>query len=117
MINVILLAINGLNKNDGGIIWYIRQHDCNGIGHQLLVLWIFIIDNVAFFTNALIKAHNVYKEFKGEPFTPIERVELKNKNLDTLMAKVRETKAAIADFAKTGAKIFKRDKRRCWFII
>ena len=106
MINI-FTAINGLVKITVASLGTLGNMIIMGLGAPIAGVMDIYNTNVAFFTNALIKAHNAYKELKGEPFTPIELVEYeKTKNLDTLMAKVRETKAAIADFAKTGAKDF-----------
>jgi hypothetical protein len=106
MINI-FTAINGLVKMTAASLGTLGNMIIMGLGAPIALVMDIYNTNVAFFTNALIKAHNAYKELKGEPFTPIELVEYeKTKDLDTLMAKVRETKAAIADFAKTGAKDF-----------
>lgn len=106
MINI-FTAINGLVKITVASLGTLGNMIIMGLGAPIAGVMDIYNTNVAFFTNALIKARNAYKELKGEPFTPIELVEYeKTKNLDTLMAKVRETKAAIADFAKTGAKDF-----------
>jgi hypothetical protein len=106
MINI-FTAINGLAKMTAASFGTLGNMIVMGLGAPIALIMDIYNTNVAFFTNALIKAHKAYKEFKGEPFTPIELVEYeKTKDLDTLMAKVRETKAAIADFAKSGAKDF-----------
>jgi hypothetical protein len=106
MINI-FTAINGLVKMTAASFGTLGNMIVMGLGAPIAGVMDIYNTNVASFTNALIKAHNAYKELKGEPFTPIELVEYeKTKNLDALIAKVRETKAAIADFAKTGAKDF-----------
>lgn len=70
----------------------------------------FIMDvyrvNVTALTNAMIKAENVANRIRGLPQIDLIPIGSKTEAFDAVMAKVKETKAAIKDLAKEGAAQF-----------
>lgn len=70
----------------------------------------FIMDvyrvNVTALTNAMIKAENVANRIRGLPQIDLIPIGSKTEAFDAVIAKVKETKAAIADLAKEGAAQF-----------
>ena len=98
----ILTAVSGVLKIVAASVGTLGNIIVMGVGVPVATIIDVYNTNVTVLTNLMIKAENVYNRLKNRP--QIDPIPIGNKTaaLDALMEKVKQTKATLEDFARTG---------------
>jgi len=98
----ILTAVSGVLKIVAASVGTLGNIIVMGVGVPVATIIDVYNTNVTVLTNLMIKAENVYNRLKNLP--QIDPIPIGNKTaaLDALMEKVKQTKATLEDFARTG---------------
>ncbi len=98
----IFTAVSGVLKIVAAGIGTLGNIIVMGVGVPVATIIDVYNTNVTVLTNLMIKAENVYNRLKNLP--QIDPIPIGNKTaaLDALMEKVKQTKATLEDFARTG---------------
>ena len=98
----ILTAVSGVLKIVAASVGTLGNIIVMGVGVPVATIIDVYNTNVTVLTNLMIKAENVYNRLKNLP--QIDPIPTGNKTaaLDALMEKVKQTKATLEDFARTG---------------
>jgi hypothetical protein len=98
----IFTAVSGILKIVAAGVGTLGNIIVMGVGVPVATIIDVYNTNVTVLTNLMIKAENVYNRLKNQP--QIDPIPIGNKTaaLDALMEKVKQTKATLEDFARTG---------------
>ncbi|HQZ60416.1 MAG TPA: hypothetical protein PLQ39_12140, partial [Acinetobacter sp.] len=98
----ILTAVSGVLKIVAASVGTLGNIIVMGVGVPVATIIDVYNTNVTVLTNLMIKAENVYNRLKNLP--QIDPIPIGNKTaaLDAVMEKVKQTKATLEDFARTG---------------
>lgn len=98
----ILTAVSGVLKIVAASVGTLGNIIVMGVGVPVATIIDVYNTNVTVLTNLMIKAENVYNRLKNRP--QIDPIPIGNKTaaLDAVMEKVKQTKATLEDFARTG---------------
>jgi hypothetical protein len=98
----IFTAVSGILKIVAASVGTLGNIIVMGVGVPVATIIDVYNTNVTVLTNLMIKAENVYNRLKNQP--QIDPIPIGNKTaaLDALMEKVKQTKATLEDFARTG---------------
>ncbi len=98
----ILTAVSGVLKIVAASVGTLGNIIVMGVGVPVAKIIDVYNTNVTVLTNLMIKAENVYNRLKNLP--QIDPIPIGNKTaaLDAVMEKVKQTKATLEDFARTG---------------
>ena len=98
----IFTAVSGVLKIVAASVGTLGNIIVMGVGVPVATIIDVYNTNVTVLTNLMIKAENVYNRLKNLP--QIDPIPIGNKTaaLDALMEKVKQTKATLEDFARTG---------------